>query len=54
MLLQVNDVLVHHSACTYICRSCELCRVQTKHHYVTVTLQWAVGQFAAMASGRLC
>ena len=36
-------------------RSLELCCVQTEHHhYVTVTLQWAVGQFAAMASGRVC
>ena len=35
-------------------RSLELCCVQSEHHYVTVTLQWAVGQFAAMASGRVC
>ena len=49
-----NNVLVHHNYIVLVYRSLELCRVQTKHHYVTVTLQWAVGQFAAMAGGMVC
>ena len=49
-----NNVLVHHIYIVLVYRSPELCCVQTENHYVTVTLQWAVGQFAAMASGRVC
>ena len=48
-----NNVLVHHTCIVLVYRPPELCRVQTElTHCVTVTLQWAVGQLAAVASGR--